>query len=186
MHARVTAVGLAAVLLAGCGISGNFRHDPGYVAFHAPGALAEHREFGLSLGPAPLALARLFLDDEEPELGAILKDLRAVRVYVYEGIPGGARMVQHLRGVESELVDDGWRTIVTIRDGTDRVSVLLRPGNHGRNHGMAVIVQEPTEVVLVNLIGNVRLDLFAEYMAELDVEMPQIDIDPQTLEARVR
>jgi hypothetical protein len=51
---------------------------------------------------------------------------------------------------------------------------------------MAVIVQDPTEVVLVNLIGNVRLDLFAEYMAELDVEMPRIDIDPQTLEARVR
>jgi hypothetical protein len=51
---------------------------------------------------------------------------------------------------------------------------------------MAVIVQEPTEVVLVNLIGNVRLDLFAEYMAELDVDTPKIDIDPKTFEARVR
>jgi len=186
MRARELAIGFGALLLAGCGISGNFRHDLGYAAFDSPGALAVHRDFGLSLGPAPLALARLFLDDEEPELGAILKDLRAVRVYVYDGVPDGERMAGQLRGVESKLVEDGWRAIATIRDGTDRVSVLLRPGSDGRNHGMAVIVQDPTEVVLVNLIGNVRLDLFAEYMAELNVDTPRIDIDPQTLEAHVR
>ena len=185
MRARAIATGLGALLLAGCGVSGNFRHDPGYAAFDSAGALAEHRELGLSLGPAPLALARLFLDDEEPEIGAILKDLRAVRVYVYEGIPDGERLVQHLRDVESELIDDGWLAVAKIRDGADRVSVLLRPGDDGRNRGMAVIVQEPTEVVLVNLIGNVRLDLFTEYMAELDVDTPRIDIDPETREARV-
>ena len=186
MRARAIATGLVALLLAGCGVSGNFRHDPGYASFGAVGALAEHQELGLSLGPAPLALARLFLDDGEPELGAILKDLRAVRVYVYDGLADGEGMVQHLHDVESELVDDGWLAIAKIRDGTDRVSVLLRPGEDGRNRGMAVIVQEPTEVVLVNLIGNVRLDLFTEYMAEIAVDTPLIDIDPETFEARVR
>jgi hypothetical protein len=174
------------LLLAGCGISGNFRHDPGYAAFDSQGTLAEHRKLGLSLGPAPLALARLFLDDEEPDLGAILRDLRAVRVYVYEGLPDDERTGQQLRGIESGLLDEGWRAIATIRDGADRVSILLRPGENGRTRGMAVIVQDPQDVVLVNLIGNVRLDLFAEYMAELDVDTPHIDIDPQTLEARVR
>ena len=186
MRTRVIATGLAASLLAGCGISGNFRHDPGYAAFGSAGTLAEHREIGLSLGPAPLALARLFLNDEEPDLGAILQELRAVRVYVYEGLPADEQTGQQLRGIESGLLDEGWRAIAKIRDGADRVSILLRPGDHGRMHGLAVIVQEPSEVVLVNLIGNVRLDLFAEYMAELDVEMPHIDIDPRTLKARVR
>ena len=186
MLARAIAAGLSALLLAGCGISGNFRRDLGYAAFDSRGAFAQHRELGLSLGPAPLALARLFLNDEEPELGAILQDLRAVRVYVYEGVPDDEHTGQRLRGIESDLLDDGWRAIAKIRDGADRVSILLRPGDHGRMHGLAVIVQEPSEVVLVNLIGNVRLDLFAEYMAELDVEMPHIDIDPRTLKARVR
>ena len=49
-----------------------------------------------------------------------------------------------------------------------------------------MIVQDAQEVVLVNLIGNVRLDLFADYMAELDVDTPGIEIDPQTLAARVQ
>jgi hypothetical protein len=186
MRARVIAIGIGALLLAGCGISGNFRHDPGYAAFDANGALGGHRELGLSLGPAPLALARMFLEDEEPDLGAILRELRAVRVYVYEGLPDDERTGQRLRGIESGLLDEGWRAIAKIRDGSDRVSILLRPGDEGRAHGMAVIVQEPSEVVLVNLIGNVRLDLFSEYMAELNVDAPRIDIDPETLEARVR
>jgi hypothetical protein len=185
MLARALALGLGALLLTGCGVSGNFRQDPGYAAFGSTEALADQREFGLSLGPAPLALARLFLDDEEPNLGAILQELRAVRVYVYDGIPDDERMARHLRGIESELVDDGWLAIAKVRDGADRVSVLLRPDGNGRNHGLAVIVQEPTEVVLVNLIGNVRLDLFSEYMTELNVDAPQIDIDPETLEARL-
>jgi hypothetical protein len=61
---------------------------------------------------------------------------------------------------------------------------LLRPGTGGANRGLTVIVQEPTEIVLVNLIGNVRLDLFNDYMAEVEVDTPPIEIDPATLQAR--
>jgi hypothetical protein len=186
MLARATAIGLGALLLAGCGISGDFRRDPGYAAFDAADGLAEHREVGLSLGPAPLALARLFVDEQEPEIGAMLKELRAVRVYVYENLPDDERTGQRLRGIESELLDGGWRTIAKVRDGSDRVSVLWRPGENGRTHGVAVIVQEPNEAVLVNLIGNVRLDLLSQYMAELNVRTPKLDIDPETFETRVR
>jgi len=68
----------------------------------------------------------------------------------------------------------------------EETAVLLRPDSGGGNRGLAVIVQDAQEVVLVNLIGNVRLDLFADYMAELDVDTPGIEIDPQTLAAHVQ
>jgi hypothetical protein len=180
MLARAIAIGFTALLLAGCGLSGDFRRDPGYAAFDAADGLAEHREVGLSLGPAPLALARLFVDEQEPEIGEILRELRAVRVYVYEGIADDERTGQQLRGIEAGLLDGGWRAVAKIREGSDRVSVLLRPGESGRTHGVAVIVQDASDVVLVNLIGNVRLDLLSQYMAELDVDTPKIDIDPKT------
>lgn len=186
MLRRAIATGLGVVLVAGCGISGDFRRDPGYAAFDAADELAERREVGLSLGPAPLALARLFVENEEPEIGAILRELRAVRVYVYEDLPDDERTGQQLRGIESGLLDEGWRAIAKIRDGSDRVSVLLRPGESGRTHGVAVIVQDSNEVVLVNLIGNVRLDLLSAYMAELNIDTPKLDIDPKTFETRVR
>jgi hypothetical protein len=61
--------------------------------------------------------------------------------------------------------------------------VFLRPGSHFTHRGLAIVVQEPREVVLVNLIGNVKLDLIAGYMQELDVEVPPLAMDPATLQA---
>lgn len=185
MLARTVAAALAALLIAGCGITGNFRHDPGYAAFGEPGSLAEDREFGLSLGPLPLAFARLVIDDD-PEIEPFLKDLRAVRVYSYDVTGNAESTARQVRAIQSRLVDDGWIALITVREHAEQTAVLLRPDSGGRNRGLAVIVQDPQEVVLVNLIGNVRLDLFADYMAELDVDMPGIEIDPQTLAARVQ
>ena len=185
MLARTVAAALAALPIAGCGITGNFRHDPGYAAFGATGSLAVDREFGISLGPLPLAFARLVIDDD-PEAEHILKDLRAVRVYTYAVTGDAEGAAQELRAVQSRLVDDGWVALITVRDDAEQTAVLLRPDSDGRNRGLAVIVQDPQEVVLVNLIGNVHVDLFADYMAELDVDTPGIEIDPQTLAARVQ
>ena len=185
MLARTIAAALAALLIAGCGITGNFRHDPGYAAFGEPGPLAEDRELGLSLGPLPLAFARLVVDDD-PEMGPILKDLRAVRVYSYGATRDPESTARHVRAIQSRLLDDGWIALITVREQAEETAVLLRPDSGGGNRGLAVIVQDAQEVVLVNLIGNVRLDLFADYMAELDVDTPGIEIDPQTLAARVQ
>ena len=186
MLARTVAAALAALLIAGCGITGNFRHDPGYAAFGETGPLAEDRELGISLGPLPLAFARLVVDDD-PEIGPILKDLRAVRVYSY-GVTRDAESTAQQRTGDS--VPPARRRLdcpdYGSREQAEQTAVLLRPDSGGRNRGLAVIVQDAQEVVLVNLIGNVRLDLFADYMAELDVDTPGIEIDPQTLAARVQ
>ena len=179
-------VGTLGLLLTGCGITGNFRNDPGYAQFGSPGPWDTDREFGLSLGPLPLGLARWILDDD-PELGPMLEDLRAVRVYTYEVAHDPEDVAQRIKDMQSGLVEEGWLQIVTVREENELVSVLLQPPEGGKtgNRGVAVIVQDPSDVVLVNLIGNVRLDLFAEYMIDLDIEMPHIEIDPETLQARV-
>src|SRR4029079_5971576 len=72
----------ASLPLAACGIPGNFRNDLGYADFGSQGRGTE-RDIGLSLGPLPLGVARMFLHDDEEDIGPLLKDLRAARVYVY-------------------------------------------------------------------------------------------------------
>ena len=185
MLVRTAIVGFGALLLAGCGVSGNFRHDPGFAEFDAYGELPAHREIGLSFGPLPLALARLAVGDD-PEAGAILRDLRAVRVYVYDAVHDADRVEQQVRAVRAGLLDEGWSALATVRDGDENVAVLLRPDSDGEgNQGLAVIVQGADEVVLVNLIGNVRLDQFAEYMTQIHVDLPEIEIDPRQLNVDV-
>ena len=82
MLARTVAAALAALLIAGCGITGNFRHDPGYAAFGEPGPLAEDREFGISLGPLPLAFARLVVDDDPGDRADPEGPARRARLFV--------------------------------------------------------------------------------------------------------
>jgi hypothetical protein len=183
MRLHLVTTCLAAVPLAGCGVSGNFRHDPGYAEFDASGPLAANREIGLSFGPLPLALAGLVLHDE-PEIKSALRELRGVRVEVYDAIRDGERVDRQLKTIQAELIDDGWVALANIRDDDSHVTVMVRPDSDGKgNRGLAVMVQEPNELVLVNLIGNVRLDQLADYMTELDVNVPGIDLDPRQLGA---
>jgi hypothetical protein len=128
-------------------------------------------------------LARFVLDeDDEAELGGILEGLRAVRVYSYEVHKNADGVARRVREAQSDLLRDGWLPLAAVRDGAESVAVLLRV-DRNRTRGLAVIVHDPQEVVLVNLIGDIRLELFGEYMAELDIGSPPIEIDPAALQA---
>jgi hypothetical protein len=177
-------VGGLAPLLAGCGITGNFRNDPGYAAFGSPGPLDTDREFGISVGPLPLKIAKWVLKDE-PEIGPLIQDLRAVRVYNYEVRADAEDVTTRARETQAELLSDGWLPIATVRETDEFVAVLLKLGKEHID-GLAVIVTDPEEVTFVNLIGDVRLDFVNEYLADLDVDTPRIEIDPETLQAYAR
>jgi|SRR5688572_796045 len=182
MPLRSSGLAVLVPLLTACGITGNFRHDPGYADFGSLQRLDAESDFGISLGPLPLQIAKWVTHDDE-EVGPFLRELRAVRVYTFEGIADSKQVETGVEKLRDELADDGWLTVAAVRDGEELISVFLRPDKNFEHHGLTVVIQEPDEVVLVNLIGNIRLDFINGYMADLDVEVPQIVIDPATLQA---
>jgi hypothetical protein len=185
MLARISILAAVALPLAACGVTGNFRNDPGYADFGALQQLHTDSDFGISLGPLPLRVAGWFIDeDDAEELGPLLRELRAVRVYTFEGIHDTEDLASGVKELAAELTGDGWLNVIAVREDDELMSVFLRPGKDFAHRGLAVIVQEPDEVVLVNLIGNIRLDFFNGYMAEAGVDVPPIEIDPATLQAR--
>jgi hypothetical protein len=182
MLARTLILGASAVVLGGCGITGNFRNDPGYADFSALRGLDAESDIGISLGPLPLQIAKWALHDDE-DVGPFLRELRAVRVYTFDGIVNAEQAATGVEKIAAALTDDGWLHVIAVREDEGVTSVFLRPGSHFTHRGLAIVVQEPREVVLVNLIGNVKLDLIAGYMQELDVEVPPLAMDPATLQA---
>jgi hypothetical protein len=187
MLARRLILAASSLLLAGCGITGNFRHDPGYADFGALQHLSADSHIGLSLGPVPLKIAawgiNLAEDEDDEEIGSFLRELRAVRVYTFEGVEEDPADVERgVKDLTAELARDGWLNIAAVREESELTSVFLRPDKNFTHHGLVVVVQEPDEVVLVNLIGNIRLDFIDGYMADLDVHVPPIEIDPAALE----
>jgi uncharacterized protein DUF4252 len=182
MRLRTLALAGLTSLLTACGITGNFRNDPGYADFGPLQRLDAESDFGLSLGPLPLKIATWVTRDDE-DIGPLLRELRAVRVYTMEGIADPAEAASRAKQVTANLSQQGWLTVAAVRDGEEVTSVLLRPDGDFAHKGLAVIVQEPDEVVLVNLIGEIRLDFINGYLADLDVDVPQIEIDPTALQA---
>jgi hypothetical protein len=184
MALRTLIVGASAFLFAGCGITGNFRHDPGYADFGSLTRLEAESDFGLSLGPLPLQIAKWTTKDDE-DLGPLLRDLRAVRVYTFEGIADAADVAAGVDALTAKLAEEGWLNIIAVHEEGARTSVYLRPTGDFKHRGLTVIVQEPEEVVLVNLIGHINLDFINGYMTEVDVDIPPMEIDPATLQARL-
>lgn len=182
MPLRTLALAGLIPLLTACGITGNFRNDPGYADFGPLQRLDAESDFGVSLGPLPLQIAKWATHDDE-DLGPLLRELRAVRVYTIEGIADAEDAAARAKKVTADLTGDGWLTVAAVRDGEELTSVLLRPDKNFTHRGLAVIVQEPDEVVLVNLIGEIRLDFINGYLADLDVDVPPIEIDPEALQA---
>jgi hypothetical protein len=185
MLLRTLVLGASSLLLAGCGITGNFRNDPGYADFGSLQRLDSESDFRVSLGPLPLKIAAwgISLSEDDEEIGSFLRELRAVRVYTFEGVEDPEEVATDVKKVTAELAANGWLNVAAVREDSELTSVFLRPDKNFTHHGLVVIVQEPDEVVLVNLIGNIRLDFIDGYMADLDIDVPPIEIDPAMLQA---
>jgi len=169
---------VAAILaLSACGISGNLHNEPGFADFESPGLLDTDREFALSLGPTVLRFARRFVDDD-PEASAILDQLSAVRLSVYEIDANPENVRRRVGQTADRLTEEGWTTVVATREDDELASVLVWMDEEGEIRGLAVIAQDATDLVFVNLIGRIRPELFGTYMAELDIIAPAVEIDP--------
>ncbi len=164
---------ILAAALAGCGISGNLRGEPGYARLDSPMADMD-RVMAISLGPLPLRLARTLTRNSDPDAAAVLEGLKAVRVYIYETGEGFDRV--GLNRVARQLVNQGWEPVVAVREDGDQAHVLVRTRGADRIEGMVVIAADGDELVMVNLIGLINPAMFNHYMDELEIPAPAVEV----------
>ncbi|MEM9304830.1 MAG: DUF4252 domain-containing protein [Pseudomonadota bacterium] len=167
---------IAVLALTGCGISGNLRHHAGYAPFDSPKSWEADDVMAVSLGPLPLRIARVFVDEDEEGM-EVLRALDAVRVYIYELDGDNQRINARLDATAKDLEAAGWSPMVAVREDDGFVRVLVAMESGDQIDGMVVMVSEPDEVVLVNLMGDIRPELFSDYMAGMDVDVPPVTID---------
>lgn len=162
---------LALVTLAGCGITAG--RGAGYAHFARP-ANAD-KVMGISLGALPLKLARIVIDEDEPEAAMLLKGLRGVRVYIYELNDGFSP--SSLQPTITRLGQKGWESVVAVREDGERAHVLVKMDRHETVRGMVVLVADDNELVMVNLMGTLRPEMFNAYMEDLDIDTPSVVVD---------
>jgi hypothetical protein len=171
---RLIALMLATVMLASCGITAP-RGNAGYANLDSPGMNDTDRTMALSLGPTTLRFAARFLD-EEPETQALLRSLDGVRVRTYEVNGDHKRITRNFERMGSKLLDDDWDPVILVREEGELVQMYAKYSS-GTIQGLTIVSSDESEVVVINVMGDIEPANFSDLMLALDVhDAPDVQI----------
>lgn len=128
---------------------------------------AYEREFGVTIGPLGMAIARWGMrmaEEHGDEEVVSLRGIRKVQVGVYHVKPGTWKNPR--KTFAPKLLRD-WEPVVHLRDDGEDVHVLLR-SERDSIRAMLVVVSEEDELVIVKLRG--RLDELLRDALELGLD----------------
>lgn len=109
-------------------------------------------------GPT-LAMAGKFLE-KDPETKGLIRDLKGIFVKVFEFDKAGAYSKEDVEAIRAQLQPPAWSRMVGVqskRDGDVGVFVMNDAAT-GAILGLAILVADAKELVVVNLVGSIDLD----------------------------
>jgi hypothetical protein len=171
-------IGLAAVLLSGCGLTAP-RSNDGYADLDSLGVFDVDNTLTLSIGPSLLRFAARHTD-EDPETQALLRNLDGVRIRIYEIDGDAQRVAGRVDSMGMKLQQQGWEPVAVLREADETVHMLMKPveGRDGqRIAGLTVLVADQHEAVVVNVMGDLKPEFFSDTMVALDVDVaPEVQV----------
>ena len=171
---RLLALVLMGFMLASCGITAP-RSNQGYANLDSPGMNDTDRTMSLSLGPTTLRFAARFLDDE-PENQALLRSLDGVRIRIYEVTGETDRITRNFERMGGKLLDDGWDPVMLVREEGELVQMYARLTG-GKLRGLTIVSADESEVVVVNVMGDIDPVYYGDVMLALNVDdAPEVQV----------
>ena len=146
---------------------------PGYVDFGKLSPSASGGEFvEVRLNNNLISMVARLAEREEPEIGEILRGLRSIRVNVMElDEANRAEFKQRVSRISGKLDELGWDRVVTVRDGDEQVTVLVKTRGEEAVEGLFVsVIEGDKEAVLVNVVGDIRPEKLAMLGERFDIE----------------
>ena len=154
--------------LAGCGITAP-RSSEGFADLDSLGMADTDRVLTLSIGPALLRFAASHVEND-PETQELLRGLDGVRIRIYE-IDGDAnRVASRMERMSHKLQAGGWEQVMLVNSDGGRAHMLMKVTGQSVC-GMTVLVSDgESEAVVINLMGDLQPQQFANVMVALDVD----------------
>jgi hypothetical protein len=94
-----------------------------------------------------------------PEVADALSGVQGIYIRVFEFDRPGVYAQHDLDGVRRQLDAPGWKKLMSVRSGQENVDMFMREtGPNPADGGIAIVVSEPSEFVIVNIVGHVDLE----------------------------
>ncbi len=154
--------------LSACGITAP-RNSEGFAELDSPGIFDTDYSVSLSIGPTLLHFAAAHMDDD-PQTRALLRDLDGLRIRVYEIERDKEQVASRVAEMQSKLQQAGWEPVMLVREEGEEMHLLVKIKNE-RILGLTLLAMEQdSEVVVINLMGDIRPQNFSRVMVALEVE----------------
>ena len=110
-----------------------------------------------------LAAKFLDMDKEDPESGqvrSLIKNLKGIYVKNFEFDQPNQYSPADVEEIRAQLAAPGWNKIVESRDkrANENNEIYVMKDTHNNIAGIAILVAEPKELTVVNIVGPVDLD----------------------------
>lgn len=114
----------------------------------------------ITIDPAMLKLAGAVLKDDRknPELTAMLNDLKGIYIRSFEFDKENAYTPEDVSAIRKQLAAPGWSRLVEVDSKRERELVEIYSWREGSGSGgLAILVAEPQELTIVNIVGPIDL-----------------------------
>ncbi|MFK7865045.1 MAG: DUF4252 domain-containing protein [Pseudohongiellaceae bacterium] len=153
----------------------------GYVDFSQLTSIANvEPTVEISLKAPLLNMVTNLIRSEDEEAAAFISKLFRVTVNVFESESIDVSAISaSMNQTAQELDSAGWDRVVRVREDEDHVDIYFRLGDDAdRIHGIAIMVAEPENIVLVNIVGDISTEDISALGRRFDIaELSDIDID---------
>ena len=116
----------------------------------------------VTLDSTLLQLAAKFLSSEKPDeakVKTLIAGLKGIHVKSFEFDKPGEYSMADVESIRSQLKAPGWSRIVGVisKRGGENAEIYVKPDGN-KIAGLVILAAEPTELTIVNIIGNIDLD----------------------------
>jgi uncharacterized protein DUF4252 len=126
----------------------------------------------ISLDGSMLQTASQFMGGTEG--GAAAKDalqgVEGIYIRVFEFDKPNVYSQADLAGVRHQLEAPGWKKLMSVQSKEEHVDMFMRDrGRNPADGGVAIVISEPSQFVIVNIVGNVDLEKLRQLQGKFGV-----------------
>lgn len=136
-------------------------NHPGFVDFSVLNAIANvEPTVEISLKAPLLNMVTNLIRSEDEQAAEFISKLMRVTVNVFESDNINVDEISaSMNQISVDLDAEGWDRVVRVREDESHVDVYFRMSEDADLiHGIAIMVAEPSDTVLVNIVGDISTD----------------------------
>lgn len=173
MNRWLLAVTLIISIPAAMAADNDIEDHPGLVDFSVLTAIANSEPtVEISLKAPLLNMVTNLIRSQDDEAADFISKLLRVTVKVYESNTLDTDDVANsMEDIAGNLDEEGWERVVRIREDGDHVDIYFRLSEDADIiHGVAIMVAEPGDTVLVNIVGDISTDDISALGRRFDID----------------